>query len=290
MAVFRRGYQRYNGPLTGSAARLLVMPRFAWARILSHRFVVVLMMASLFWPLACIAFIYVSNHADTLLGGMNIGGGMTKMLRINGQFFSVFMGVQVVFGMILAAVAGPGLIAPDLANNGLPLYFARPLSRWTYILSRMIVLMGLLSLVTLIPGLLVFGMQVSMAGTTWLAANWTLGAGMILGFLFWMVMVSLVALTASAYVKWRVVAGALVLAFFFVTAGAATIINQVLLVQWGSLLNPGYAMGFVWAELLGLDPPQDGPEVYEYVISLCTMIAILTAILVRKLRPVEVVS
>jgi ABC-2 type transport system permease protein len=290
MAVFRRGYERYNGPLTGGAARLLVMPRFAWARILSHRFVVVLLMASMFWPLVCIGFIYVSNHADTLLGGMGLGGGVTKMLKIDGKFFSVFMTVQVVFGMILAAVAGPGLIAPDLANNGLPLYFARPLSRWTYVLSRMIVLLGLLSLVTLIPGLLVFGMQVSMAGMSWFTSNWMLGQAIVLGFLLWMVTVSLVALTSSAYVKWRVVAGALVLAFFFVTAGAGTIINQVLRVQWGSLLNPGYAIGFIWSAMLGLDPPQDGPELYEFVLSLFVMLAILTAILMRKLRPVEVVS
>ena len=52
MAVFRRGYERYSGPLTGPAARLLVMPRFAWERILSHRFVIVLLMSSMFWPLA----------------------------------------------------------------------------------------------------------------------------------------------------------------------------------------------------------------------------------------------
>ncbi len=290
MAVFRRGYERYNGPLTGTAARLLVMPRFAWERILSHRFVVVLLMASMFWPLACIAFIYVSNHTDTLLGATGVSSGFSKMLEINGKFFNVFMSVQVVFGMILAAVAGPGLIAPDLANNGLPLYFARPLSRWTYVLSRMIVLLGLLSLVTLIPGLLVFGMQVSMAGTTWLSNHWSIGGAMVFGFLLWMVIVSLVAITSSAYVKWRVVAGALVLAFFFVTAGAATIVNQVLRVQWGSLFNPGYAIGFVWSATLGLEPPEDGPGVYQYVLSLSVTIVILGAILMRKLRPVEVVS
>ena len=102
MAVFRRGYQRYNGPLTGSFARLLVMPRFAWARILSHRFVVVLMMASLFWPLACISFIYLSNHADTLLGGMNLGNGAAKMLPMNTEKNCPLM--RSIFAMSLPAL------------------------------------------------------------------------------------------------------------------------------------------------------------------------------------------
>ena len=287
MAVFRRGYERYSGPLTTPTARLLVMPRFAWERILSQRFVVILLVVSLFWPLACAGFIYLSNHADLL---PDIGGGISKMLEINGRFFAVFMNAQSVFAMILASVVGPGLIAPDLANNALPLYFARPLSRSTYILGRMIVLLGMLSLVTLLPGLLLFGMQASLAGTAWLSIHWALGQGVFFGFLLWTVTVSLVALTSSAYVKWRVVAGALVLAFFFVLAGAAEIVNQVLRVHWGSVINPGYAMYTIWGALLGLDPPQEGPEAWECFVSICILIAGMLAILMRKLRPVEVVS
>ena len=288
MAVFRRGYERYSGPVTTPMARLMVMPRFAWQRILSQRFIVVLLVVSLFWPLACAVFIYLSNHLDLLQG---LGGAtVTKLLEINGQFFVIFMNVQSVFAMIMAAIVGPGLIAPDLANNALPLYFARPMSRSTYILGRMIVLFGMLSLVTLLPGLLLFGMQVSLAGTAWLSLHWTLGQGIVVGFLLWIVTVSLVALTSSAYVKWRVVAGALVLAFFFVLAGAGAIINQVLRVQWGSVINPGFAMVIIWKELFGIDPPQEGPEVFECLIAVSVLMVGLLAILMRKLRPVEVIS
>ena len=74
------------------------------------------------------------------------------------------MYVQAGFAVFLAALAGPGLIAPDLANNALPLYFSRPLTRWTYALARLTVLMGMLSIVTWIPGLILFGLQVGLAG------------------------------------------------------------------------------------------------------------------------------
>src|SRR3989339_386407 len=105
-------------------------------------------------------------------------------------------------------LAGPGLIAPDLANNALPLYFSRPLTRWSYALARLTVLVGMLSVVTWIPGLVLFGLQVGLAGGSWVRADWTLGAGMGAGFLVWLLILSLVAMASSAYVKWRVVAAA----------------------------------------------------------------------------------
>ena len=53
MAVYRRGYQRYQGAVTGHAARLLVLPRFAWQRLLQQRLIVILLVAALFWPVGC---------------------------------------------------------------------------------------------------------------------------------------------------------------------------------------------------------------------------------------------
>jgi ABC-2 type transport system permease protein len=265
---------------------MMVIPRFSWERMLAQKFVLILLVVSMFWPLLCMGFVYVANHTELW---QSFGGGLKKFLTINGKFFSIFMQTQSLYGLVLAAVAGPGLIAPDLANNALPLYFSRPLTRGDYILSRMIVLLGLLSLVTLIPGLLVFGMQVGMAGGDWFWSNWRIGAGIVLGFLVYIVMVSLVAMTSSAYVKWRVVAGALVMAFFFVLAGAAEMVNSVFRVEWASTLSPGYAMNTIWAGMLDVEIADEKPGVWEcslFVGGLCTA---LLALLARRLRPVEVV-
>jgi|SRR5688572_15249388 len=287
MAVYKRGYQRYRGPLTGDLARLLVLPRFAWKRLLEQRLVVIVMVIAMFWPLACGAFIYVSNHAELWTG---LGGGdFSKFLTVDGTFFVVFMNMQSMFAVILAAFAGPSLIAPDLANGALPLYFSRPLSRTEYVLARMLVLVGLLSPVTWVPGLLLFGMQSGMAGWTWFSENWNLGAGVFLGFVMWIVFVSLVAMASSAYVKWRVVAGALVLAFFFITAGAGELINAILRVDWGRAFNPTQAMNQIWRTMLGADPVR-GPETPECLLAIAIMIAIFVFVLERKLRAVEVVS
>ena len=286
MAVYKRGYQRYQGPLTARWTRLLVLPRFAWQRLMQQRLVVIIFMAAMFWPLGCIGYVYLSHHAELLQG---FGGRTASLLKVDAQFFVVFMNAQSVFSIILSAFAGPSLIAPDLANGALPLYFSRPFSRPEYVSSRMLVLLGVLSPVTWIPGLLLFLMQSSLAGWTWFTENWKLGAGIFFGFLVWIVLVGLVAMACSAYVKWRIVAGALVLAVFFVLAGAAELMNAVLRVEWAAVANPARAMNQIWRSMLGAEPAP-GPEAFDCLIAIAVMGTLLLVILQRKLRPVEVVS
>src|SRR5215212_9741693 len=169
MSVYKRGYKRYSGPLTGRWARFLVLPRYAWRRLYQQRLVLLLTMVAFLWPLLCTGFIYLTNHVELLQG---LDQEFRQFIQVDGRFFSIFMYVQAAFAVFLAALAGPSLIAPDLANNALPLYFSRPLTRLTYALARLTVLVGMLSIVTWIPGLILFGLQVGLAGYTWFRLNW----------------------------------------------------------------------------------------------------------------------
>src|SRR6476619_6180708 len=216
MAVYKRGYRRYAGPLTGQWTRFMVLPRYAWRRLYEQRLVLLLTMASFVWPLLCAGFVYLTNHVELLQG---LDRGFLEFIQVNGRFFSIFMYVQGGCAVFLAALAGPGLVAPDLANNALPLYFSRPLARLT-------VIVGMLSVVTWIPGLLLFALQVGLAGGWWFLANWTLGVAVVVGFLLWLLVLGLVAMASSAYVKWRVVAGAVSLAVFFILSGVYEMINN----------------------------------------------------------------
>src|ERR1035437_7861265 len=105
MAIYKRGYERYQGPLTGHWTRMLVLPRFAWQRLFQQRLVVILLMASLIWPLLWGLLVYLSNRLDLL---QSLPGDRTGMVDINGKFFLVFTNVQAVFSVLLAALAGPG--------------------------------------------------------------------------------------------------------------------------------------------------------------------------------------
>ena len=95
-------------------------------------------------------------------------------------------------------------------------------------------------------------------------------------------------MASSAYVKWRVVAGAVSLAFFFILAGLSEMIDQVFRVTWGHVLDPAWAVNRVWAALLGVDP-LDGPGAGVSLAALAGFVVLLVLVIERKLRPVEVV-
>jgi ABC-2 type transport system permease protein len=263
----------------------MVLPRYAWRRLYHQRLVVLLTMVACVWPLLCAGFVYLSNHVDLLQG---LDADFRQFIQVDGRFFSIFMYVQGGCAVFLAALAGPGLIAPDLANNALPLYFSRPLTRWSYALARLTVVVGMLSVVTWIPGLLLFGLQAGLAGGWWFLANWTLGTGMVTGFLLWLLVLSLVAIASSAYVKWKVVAGAISLAVFFILAGVSEMIDKVFRVTWGHVLDPAWAVNRVWCTLLGVNPPE-GPGAGTSMLALGGFVLLLVAVIERKLRPVDVV-
>jgi ABC-2 type transport system permease protein len=263
----------------------MVLPRYAWRRLYQQRLVVLLTMAAFVWPLLCAGFIYLANNLELLQG---LDKEFRDFIQVNGQFFAIFMYVQGACAVFLAALAGPSLVAPDLANNALPLYLSRPLTRWSYALARLTVIIGMLSVVTWVPGLLLFGLQVGLAGGWWFVANWTLAAGMVAGFLLWLLVLGLVAMASSAYVKWRVVAGAVSLAFFFILTGVSEMIDEVFRVNWGHVLDPAWTVNRVWCALLGVTPP-DGPGTAASLLALCILVVLLCAVIERKLRPVEVV-
>jgi len=285
MAVYKRGYQRYEGPRTSHMARLLVMPREAWRRVSGQRIVTALIAVSCIWPLLCALFIYVSNHTELWAG---MGGDFRKLLAIDASFFLTFMKVQSVISVLLAALAGPGLIAPDLGNQGLGLYFSRPISRLEYALAKMAALVWLLSLVTWVPGLALFLMQVSMAPAGWAAEHWTVGAAVVFGFWQWVALVALVGLASSAWVRWRLIAGAAVLGYFFVLSGIGVLVNAIFRVEWGDLINPLRASYGLWCVLAGAELPR-GLSLPTALLALALMGSLLALALERRLRPVEVV-
>ena len=285
MAVYRRGYQRYQGKIEGRFRRFLALPRFSWKRMFRQRLVVLLLLAAMIWPILCAAFVYLSHNADLL----KMMSALRSSIEVNGKFFMTFMSAQKIFAVFLAALTGPGLIAPDVANNALQLYFSRPLTRLDYALGRLAALIGLLSLITWIPGIALFLMQSFMAEDGWGIDNWRLCFGTLAGFLLWIFLVALAALASSAWVKLRVIAGGLILGFFFISSGVAAMVNGVFRAEWGSLLNPSWAVERIASALIGMEAP-DGPGAASAFTAFLVIVFLLAFILERKLRPVEVVQ
>src|SRR5262249_2558169 len=143
----------------------------------------------------------------------------SSLVEINSRFFFYFATVQAFFSYILTALVGPTLVSPDLVNNALPLYFCRPFTRTEYVIGKMSVLMWLLGLISWVPGLILFSIQASLAGWQWTLDHLWLAFAIFVGPFLWNAILSLIAVAMSAWVKWKIAAGALILSVFFAGAG-----------------------------------------------------------------------
>src|SRR5256885_15054811 len=111
MAVYKKTYRPYDGALTASWRRLMVIPRYAFEDLHRSRFLTVFFLASFIYPLVAALIIYVRHNASalTLLGAQ----GADRFISINVVFFMSLLGWQSMLALFLAAFIGPGQISPD---------------------------------------------------------------------------------------------------------------------------------------------------------------------------------
>jgi ABC-2 type transport system permease protein len=245
-------------------------------------------MACFFYPVGCIGYVYLANNAS-LLSTFAPRTPLGSFLTVNSSMFLYFCWVQGAFSYLLTAFVGPSLVSPDLVNGAMPLYLYRPFSRTEYIAGKMSVLVFLLSLITWVPGLIVFAVQASLAGWEWTRDNLWIAGSLLLGMTIWIVVLSLIALALSAWVKWKIAAGGLVLGVFFAGAGFGTALNAVMRTNYGTLLNLTQVMYTVWSKLFGLTP-ETGISVQAAWTCLGVVCALCLWLLARRVRAFEVVK
>jgi ABC-2 type transport system permease protein len=285
VAVYKRTYRRYTGPLTPSWSRFLILYRYSRKTLLRSRLITGFFVLCFFYPVLSALGIYLTHNLDFV---SKYGLDVAKFLAIDNRFFFYFIDVQGALAFILTAFTGPGLISPDLANGALPLYFCRPLSRAEYIAGKMSALAVLLSEITWIPGLILFAIQASIA-PRWLGANLWIAASIVLGSLIWIAILCLLSMALSAWVKWRFVAGALMLGVFFFGSGFAHAINAVMRTESGSLIDIGNLITTVWITLFRIpnELSTSAAEAWSMLLIVC---GICLMLLMRKVRAYEVIK
>ena len=284
MAVYRRSYRPYSGTLTPAWSRFLVLFRYSRRNLFRSKIQTGFFVLCFFWPIVCLVMIYLA-HSASFLAKLGVP---SQLISIDNMFFFRLMSVQGVLSFLMTAFAGPGLISPDLANGALPLYFCRPFSRAEYILGKSSVLGILLSEITWIPGIILFIIQTSFAGASWAWNNLWIAGSLIAGSLIWIAVLSMLAMALSAWVKWRVVAGALLLAVMFFGSGFAQAINAVLRIDSGHFFDIGYLMAVVWTSLFRIETSLaiSASQAWIAILLYCSVCLWL---LMRKVRAYEVI-
>ncbi len=287
MAVYEHHYKPYEGVLTPAWSRFLVIPRYAYQDLFKYKLFIALFVLCFVCPLIYTLIIYLHHNANAL-AIFNITSA--DIVPINATFFYFFTNIQTSLAFIFTVIIGPVLISRDLANNALPLYLSRPFSRFEYIIGKMAVLLILLSAITWAPGSLLFLFQSYLEGGGWFTNNlWIANAIFLLSFT-WILLLTLLALAFSAWIKWRTAASAALFAIFIIPTPIGFAIQGILDTTMGHLLNPAMAFSSLAKHLFRLswmDPFLSSGQSWGVFIAYA---AICLFMLWRKVRAYEVVS
>ncbi len=288
MAVYERIYRRYTGELTPTRTRFLVIPRYAFREVFKSRWFLIFFVLCFVPPLIFAAGIYL-RHNLTFLELFDLQA--QSLLKIDGSFFYNGLLVQAVFSFLLTVFVAPALISSDLRNNALPLYLSRPFTRLEYVAGKATVLTVLNSAITWVPLLILFILQSSLA-TGWFQEYSWVALSILMGSALWILLMGLLGLSVSAWVKWKAVARLFLFAVFIVSVPLAGLFNAIFRFQmekpWGDLMSLFWVMRSVWLGLFR-DGAQSAVPVWSAWIALSFTLVFTAWLLSRRVRAYEVV-
>jgi len=283
MPVYERGYTHWEPSGRRAYPPWWVIARRGIVTPIRSRWLMLLLVIA--WVPAVVkgTIIFFKAKTGDLLD--LVGGGWAS---VEPDGFLAFIEWQRFFVFFFLAVVGARLIATDRRDNGLSLYFARPLNLFDYVTGKLLIVLAYYLAVTLAPvyALCLFGYLVS-AGTTGLD------------------MLVVIPLQATLYCMLAGAGMGLVL-LAFSSLGKRTIFITV----WWTIVFMGSeaisailgALGFKWLEVLNFAGQYHnagtlifgGPARLDIapVVSLlvvCGYALLAILILRHRIRPVEVV-
>jgi ABC-2 type transport system permease protein len=291
MAVYKRHYKRYEGPATNPRWRFTILPRYSFKSVFESRMFLTFFIACFVPSVIALALVYLRANTGVLQSaGIGDASELTKALAIDTTFFLTLFRVQTFLTFILGMFLGPGLVSPDLVNNALPLYLSHPFSRYEYVLGKLCVVGTLASLITWVPGLLIFLVQSNLE-PGWMASHLRIAFAIFAGSLLWIGLVALLGLAASAWVKLKPLAAAAMFGVFFVAAAFGELSHEIMGLsrQWGMLMDITEVMNMIWNWLF------DGTTVYRTLpvwtgfASIGFFYSVSLFMLWKKIRACEVV-
>jgi ABC-2 type transport system permease protein len=283
MAVYERTYKRYAGEQSPRWSRFLIVPRYLLKDVFASRLLLFYFAFCFIFPLFCAGYIFITHNFDLIKAYPQL----KDWLAIDAESIASFFKVQSMFGFFLTLFVGPGLVSRDLANNGLALYLSRPFSRVEYVLGKTSVLALLLSAITWVPGFALVALMVGFEGMGWLTKH----LGALAGFfaLSWVLIaiLSMLALSVSAWVRWRPIAGFAMLAFMIGGQMFAAIANMLFRTESGHYFNFFHLTDVLAAAWVGGEAPSELSP-WTAVFALGLFFAFFLFLLHRKIRAYEV--
>ncbi len=292
MAVYDRIWRRYSGQLTPARWRFLVITRYALRDTFSTRAFAIFYLICSLPSVGTLLAIYGLNNMEKIELLSQFADAFTaeKISLIVVEILRWLFLAQAVPAFFLAVIVSPSLVAADLSRNAMPMYLSRPIGRHDYILGKMTVLMLLMSPVTWMASLFLYTLQSYLAGNGWWYSDqhYRLALAHLLGHLAWIVMVSLMSLAVSAWVRFKWLARGVLLGLFVISVGFSALLNFLLNTRWGSLVDLRGLINVIVRDLYGTASGAGIPA-WSAWLSLLTITGLSLLLLARKVQAQEVV-
>jgi ABC-2 type transport system permease protein len=207
MPIYEQGYRKYEAREALRKARFWPITREALRLILAKRAFLGLLAVSFLPFIVRVIQVYIVTRFPEA----------GRVLPVDGRLFGDFLNQQIGFTILLSIFGASGLIANDLRTGAILVYLSRPLTRRDYVIGKLGVPMALNLAVTLVPGLLLYMVALSLAPEQF--AKWELlwiAPAVVLHSLVISLVMSLLVLAVSALSRSARVAG---LAFFGLVLG-----------------------------------------------------------------------
>ncbi len=286
MAVYERAYRGYSGTYTPEWSRFLVLPRYGLSRVFASRLFVAFFAVCFIPVLVLAGWIYLRYNARVL---ELLGAVPGDISPVGAATFMTFLGIEgKLLGLLLALIVAPAFISPDMLNNAMPLYLSRPFNRTEYIAGKLVVLVVLLSAITWVPYLLMFGLQAYFAGWEWTRENLNIPVAIFVGSWAWILSLSLISLAVSAVFKQKLWSRVFMFVLLSALAAFGTILAEGIGLWFGHNLNVFQMNVVIWAQLFGVDIGDTTP-VWSAWLTLIVACAFSLKILYNKIRAYEVI-
>lgn len=284
MAVYERRYQAYSGPETPGKWRWLIVTRYAARSVFASRIFVFFFGLSFLGPLVALGLIYLQTRS----GDLGPLGEIVARMQIDRFAYRNLLVIQSGFAFLIALFVATGMLYDDLVGGGLPLYLARPINRTEYIAGKFLVPFALTSMVTWIPGLLLFGVQSALEEPGWTMQNLRVPWAILISAISFIVTLCLVGLACAAAVRSKVWSRAIFLIVYFVSTGAGQTVNGVFTTTWGSVLDLSALNRSIFAHLFGESDRAELPLLVA-ALGLAAFCSLCVAVLWKRVRPLEIV-
>ena len=278
MPVFEQGYRTFDGEL----ARRSPVPAAVWHNVRTRLrwWIWVLAAALLLYPYLVFGVMIFIFTAGQAMFGASVPAGMSTVPQFayessGGLNPSSLMGMlsastprgalalywsileqASLAAIVLPAVACGGVLASDRATGAMQIYFARPVTRFQYLLTKVFTVAFFTSMVTTVPTLAIWAETVAFHPEadfilrTWMAPLSIIGAGF-----FYALWSASIVLALSSAMDRPVLASICAIFGYFLLRYVGFLVSTGLDDKTWRLLDPQYALGGMVAPLFGLELP-----------------------------------